>query len=86
MLVPSWVTTLVPFPISYGHLSAHTRIHYPHFNYEKTIKISQLKKNYGSIFLKSTHKIVRIIVFNKIKNIQNILQKLYTGMRDQLLY
>ncbi|AES88662.1 hypothetical protein MTR_4g060630 [Medicago truncatula] len=41
--VPSWETTLVSFPISYGYLSVHTRTHYPHFNYEKTIKTSQLK-------------------------------------------
>jgi len=36
--VSPWATTLVPFPIPYGHLSAHIRTHYPHFNYEKTIK------------------------------------------------
>jgi len=41
--IPSWATTLVSFPIPYGYLSAHTRTHYPHFNYEKTIKTSLLK-------------------------------------------
>ena len=36
-LISSWATTLVYFLISYGHLSVNTSIHYPHFNYEKTI-------------------------------------------------
>jgi len=39
----SWATTLVPYLIPYGYLSAHTGTHYPHFNYEKTIKTSLLK-------------------------------------------
>jgi len=38
------------------------------------------------IFLKLTHKIVRIIVFSQIKNIQNISKKLYSGMMELLLY
>jgi len=41
--VPSWATTLVPFSIPYGYLSVHTRTHYSYFNYEKTIKTSQMK-------------------------------------------
>jgi hypothetical protein len=38
-LIPSWATTLVPSPYPYGYFNAHTRTHYPHFNYKKTIKI-----------------------------------------------